>query len=243
VEIRRRSWRGTFVAGGVLTLAVALTSGCGGSAEPERIGATGIDELTIPTPDPRAADFVAEIDNPFLPFPPGAVWVYESNRGTTLTVTATTDTKMIQGVRTTVVNEETRDVHGEVVGFASRWLAQDQRGNVWNFGLGAAEGGWEAGVGGARAGLAMAAVPRVGDGYRQGLLSGVAEDKATVVALDGEERVPAGDFDGLVVTEQTSDLRPGASDEHRYAKGVGLILWEFSGSGQAELVSHTMPAP
>lgn len=243
VEIPWRSRPGRRVAAVAAMAAAMLTAGCGGPAEPDRIGATGIDELMIPTPTPRAADFADTIDNPFLPFVPGTVWVYESNRGTTVTITATAQTKLIQGVQTTVVHEEIRDNSGERTAFKSRWFAQDQRGNVWNFGVAAELGSWEAGVGGARAGLAMAAIPRVGDGYLQGLLAGVAEDKATVVALDGEVSVPLGDFQDVVVIDETSDLRPGDVDQQWYAEDLGLIQRELDDGGLMELVSHSHPAP
>ena len=166
---------------------------------PTQIGPTGVDELVIPTPAPLAADFVEGIDNPFLPLSPGSEWVYETvgaDDGETTTVTVTDQSRRVQGVLTTVVRDVVRNEAGEVVEDTYDWFAQDQRGNVWYFGQDTAaydldagttstEGSWEAGVGGAQAGLAMAAVPRVGDGYQQGYLPSVAEDRATVLALDG----------------------------------------------------------
>jgi hypothetical protein len=232
---------------------LALATGCG--AAPERIGASGIDELVIPTPDPRAGDFVAEIDNPYLPLRPGAVWVYETSGpegGETITVTVLEETKAVQGVRTTVVHDEVRDETGEVVEDTYDWFAQDVRGNVWYFGeatiayddaTASTEGSWQAGVDGAEAGLAMAAVPRVGDGYAQESWPGFAEDQALVVALDGEARVPAGDFRDLVLTEESTPLEPGLAERKYYARGIGLVL-EESNSGpaeRAELVSFTAP--
>lgn len=233
--------------------ALALATGCG--AAPERIGASGIDELVIPTPTPDAADFVADVDNPYLPLPRGAVWVYETSGpagGETTVVTVLAETETVQGVRTTVVRDEVRDETGELVEDTHDWFAQDVRGNVWSFGEarttygeGAAttEVSWQAGVDGAEAGLAMAAVPRVGDGYVQGSLTGVAEDRAVVMALDGEATVPAGDFQALVVTEESTPLEPGLAELNYYARGIGLVL-EESSRGPAErtrLVSFTVP--
>lgn len=244
MEIPRRSLRGRIFIAFVLFSLVSAISGCGGPAEPDRIGATGVDELVIPTPEPQAVDFVEAVDNQFLPLVRGSVWVYEASGGTagsTLTVTVSQDTKLIDGVATTVVTEVSRDEAGDVAQESSRWLAQDRRGNVWNFGRDAREGAWEAGRGDAKAGLAMAAIPRVGDGYYQGLFPGVVEDQTTVLALDGEVSVPFGDFEDVVVTEDSSALVPGLSVKSFYVDGIGLVFQQSSAGERRELVSFTQP--
>ncbi len=222
-----------------IILAALLLTGCAAAA-PEQIGPSGVDELVVPTPTPKVADFVDEIDNPFLPLRPGSEWVYETvgaENGETTTVTVTDQTRRVQGVRTTVVRDVVRNAAGEVVEDTYGWFAQDQRGNVWYFGKDTSaydldagttstEGSWEAGIGGAQAGLMMAAVPRVGDGYQQVYLPTIAEDRATVLALDGEAAVPQGDFDELVVIEETTPLEPGLTKRKYYARGVGLVLEE-----------------
>lgn len=238
----------------MLPFLLGLVSGCG--AAPEQIAASGIDELVIPTPQPRAADFVTEIDNPFLPLQPGAVWVYEVTGAVgaqTTTVTVTDDILAIQGVRTTVVRALVREEDGEVVEDRFDWFAQDRRGNVWSFGRTSTaygdagevstQGSWKAGVSGAQAGLAMAAVPRVGDGYERGYFPGVAEDRATVLALDGEVSVPTGAYDDLLVTEESTPLEPGRVEVKYYARGLGLVATETSGvpAERRDLVSYTAP--
>ena len=224
--------------------ALGLLSGCGGT--PEQIDASGIDELVIPTPLPTATDFVAEIDHPLLPLQPGAAWAYDDtgpDGGASVTVTVLEETKVIQGVRTTVLHREVRDHTGEVIEDAYDWFAQDRRGNVWYFGEATTQGSWQAGVDGAVAGLAMAAVPRVGDGYQQEFRLGVAEDRARVLALDGVATVPAGEFADLLLTEESTPLEPGLAELKYYARGIGLVL-EESSRGPArrrELVSYTAP--
>ncbi len=245
MEIPRRSLRGRILVAIVLVTLGGGVNGCGGPAEPDRIGATGVDELVIPTPNPRAADFVEAIDHPFLPLLPGSVWVYEVAGGeadSTITVTATEGHKMIEGVATTVLTELVRDDAGELVAESTRWLAQDQQGNVWNFGRSAQAGSWEAGKGDAQAGLEMAAIPRVGDGYYQGLFPGVVEDQTTVRAVTGEVSVPFGNFDDVVVTEGTSALMTGRSIESYYAEGIGLVMEQSSAGERRELVSFTAPS-
>ena len=153
--------------------------------------------LEIPTPSPDPGDFVERIDNPWLPLLPGAEWVYESTEGETITVTVTDRTREVAGVTTTVVRDVVTDEDGEVVEETDDWFAQDRAGNVWYFGEDTVEyggpdrrrpdtsGSWEAGVDGAEAGIAMLARPRRGDGYEQEHAEGEAEDRATVLELDG----------------------------------------------------------
>jgi hypothetical protein len=242
VQLRPRSPRATAWSVSAIVVFILIGTGCG-SANPGRIGATGVDELVIPTPDPSASDFVAEIDNAFLPLKSGTVWRYRISGvagSETKTITVANDGKLVQGIDTTVVHEVVRDQDGEVVTDDYSWFAQDQRGNVWKFGE---RGSWQAGVGGGQAGLAMAAIPRVGDGYRKEFQPGVAEDRAAVLALDGTAKVEYGEFDDLVVIEETTPLDPGLIERRYYARGVGLVLVESRGTRTArmDLVDVTSP--
>jgi hypothetical protein len=205
---------GTVLACG-LALAIA---GCGSASDPSP--PAGVDMLVIPTPSPDPEDFVAEIDNPWLPYEPGAEWVYELS-GTetgTVTVTVAEETAPVAGITATVVRslQELDDRQAAVTDY----YAQDRAGNVWWLGR---EGQWEAGVDGAQAGLAMAANPREGDGYRLALLDGVVMDRARVVAVDGEVSVAAGDFTDVVEIETQSPLVPGVRLRQSHAEGVGLV--------------------
>ncbi|MBJ7357326.1 hypothetical protein [Nocardioides sp.] len=190
-----------------LALGLAL-AGCGSVSEEYDIA--GIDELDIPTPSPDPADFVAEIDNPWLPYAVGNAWVYDVTVGitdSTMTVEVTEDTRTIAGVVTTAV--DTTYATADTPGTVRDYYAQDRQGNVWWFG---SEGSWEAGVDGAQAGLAMPADPRLGDGWRRAYLEGVVETKVTVEEVDG---------DTLVLRSETP-LVPGEVVQEVYAAGVGL---------------------
>lgn len=233
-----------------LTLA-AGASGCAGG--PPTVDPGGVDGLTVPTPSPRAADFVDGIDNPWLPLVPGTVRTYRSDTAagsaTTTTVTVTDEARIVAGVTTTVVHDVVTDARGRTVEDTYAWFAQDRDGNVWSFGedastsaAGGADGGsWEAGVDGAEAGLAMPADPRVGDGYARGRRAGVVEDRVEVLALDETTRVAAGTFAGLLRTEETSPLEPGTTREVFYAEGLGMVLEETEGvvEERLELVEVT----
>ena len=109
------------------------------------------------------------------------------------TVTVTNDTKEIQGITTRVVND-TVWVEGKLTETTNDWYAQDDKGNVWYLGEDTTdvtnkknpkEGSWESGVNGVRGGILMLAEPKVGITYDQEFAKDVAEDKATVLSLNG----------------------------------------------------------
>lgn len=222
----------------LLAVVALLAAGCGG--EPDTIGTSGVDGLQIPTPAPDPDDFVAGVDNPYLPLQPGTTWVYEAagEEPVTTAVTVTDETREVAGIATTVVTNVVTGVDGVVVEGSSTWFAQDGAGNVWAFGE---EGTWEAGVDGAQAGLVMAAAPRVGDGYQQEFATDEAEDRARVLALDETRETEAGTFSDLLVIEQTTPLDPGLVELAYYARGTGLVSLETlsGGADQLELVSFT----
>jgi len=114
------------------------------------------------------------------------------------------------------------------------WFAQDKGGNVWYFGedtkeldangnVISTEGSWQAGVNGAQPGIVMEADPHVGDTYQQEFSVGVAEDMATVVALNKTVNVPFGSFKDCLETSEFTPLEPGTIDHKFYAQGVGLV--------------------
>src|SRR4051812_33068797 len=89
------------------------------------------------TSHPQAsAGGVRTITNPYLPYTPGSRWVYRGSKDGVMqtdVVKATDRTRVIAGVRTTVV----RDVathHGRVLEATTDYYAQDAAGNVWYFG-------------------------------------------------------------------------------------------------------------
>lgn len=217
-----------------------LLGGCV-AGDPVAIGTSGVDGLEIPTPSADPDDFVGEIDNPWLPLRPGSEWVYESPSGDATTVTVTDETREIQGVTTTGVREVTGASDGPTAEETTRWYAQDAAGNVWLFGEDAdGASSWEAGADGAEAGMAMPAAPRVGDGYRSALASGVAEDTVTVLSLDEAVNVEADSYADVLQTEVTNGLEPGVVVRRYYARGTGLVFEEsVGGLDPRELVEFT----
>jgi hypothetical protein len=187
-----------------------------------------------PVIDP--ANFVATVDNPFNPLPPGTTYVYEGNTADGLEhneVAVTHNTKVILGV-TCVEVLDTVTLNGELTERTLDWFAQDKDGNVWYFGENSEElsgglvvdlgGSFTAGVDGAQPGIVMEAHPAVGDFYRQEFLLGEAEDLAEVLSLSESVNAPAGSFDHCRKTKETEAIDPEALEHKFYAAGVGNVL-------------------
>jgi hypothetical protein len=198
----------------------------------------------VPVIDP--ADFAAGVDNPFFPLEIGTTLLY---RGVDelIEVTVTPYTRVVMGVTTTVVHDRVLE-DGALKEDTLDWYATDRWGNVWYFGEETTEyedgkpvstaGSWEAGVDGAQPGIVMLGDPRVRDAYRQEFYAGEAEDVARVIALDGTADIPAGQFSGLVVTEDSTPLDPALLEHKSYARGIGVVLeQDIKGGGDlVELV-------
>jgi hypothetical protein len=243
--------------GGLLLAAAASIAGCGdsdsdGDAGTSGDGANGDAAVIDPGDDGRyspevdPADFVDGIDNPYLPYRPGARWVYEvqTEDGETevVTVEVLDERREVMGV-TTVVVHDVVSVEGEVIEDTYDWYAQDLDGNVWYFGEdtteyddgdASTEGSWEAGVDGALPGIVMQAAPAVSElGYRQEYLAGEAEDMGRVVRVGETVELAIGTYTDVVVTIDWTPLEPDVVEEKYYAPGVGLVQ-EVKTTGPAE---------
>jgi hypothetical protein len=243
-----------------LALLVTL-AGCGGGGDTgTSTGATSdVPPVVDPgdggsyAPDISADDFVEGVDHPYLPLRPGARWVYEgvADGETERTeVVVTDERKDVFGVSAVVVRD-TVSVDGEVVEDTYDWFAQDTDGNVWYLGEASQDyedgqpagtaGSWEAGVDGALPGIVMPAEPKVGDAFRQEYDVGEAEDMAEIIDDGASVEVPAGRFDGVLVTEDWNPLEPDVVEQKYYAEGVGLVLEEkvAGDEGRSELIEFT----
>ncbi len=206
---------------GVAAAALGLVvTGCGSASDLSP--PAGVDGLTVPTPSPEPDDFVDEIDNPWLPLAVGTSWSYTVTGGEPGEVRAVTveEGPTVQGVTTTAVVTVATVPPGDVLSEETALYAQDVAGNVWWFGQ---EGTFEAGQDGAQAGIAMLASPRVGDGYRQARRGSVVDQRAEVVALDGEAETSTGFFEDLVVTETRTRPEAGRVLRSYYARDYGLV--------------------
>ncbi|MDQ4052195.1 MAG: hypothetical protein M3237_05775 [Actinomycetota bacterium] len=214
---------------------VLLVAGCGSASDPSP--PAGVDELVIPTPSPDPDDFVAAIDNPWLPLRVGATWEYTSVGATPARLAVTVmEGPTVAGVATTAVRSVTGQGGDGGPGTTVDYYAQDSDGNVWWFGR---EGEWEAGADGAEAGVAMLARPRLGDGYREAYDEGVVDQRAVITSLDDDVEVPAQAYAHVLVIETTSPA--GDVVRNHYARGTGLVLREGGPEMPLELVAHDEP--
>jgi hypothetical protein len=169
-------------------------------------------------------------------------------------VTVTSLTRQIANGITARVVRDTVSTDGEVVEDTFDWYAQDTDGNIWYLGEDTAEfengkvdtreGSWEAGVDGAQPGVIMPATPEQGMSYRQEYYQGKAEDNGEVLALGRSASVPAGDYDGLLQTADTTPLEPDVLEHKYYARDLGLVLTVDQEAGGREVllsVTHISP--
>jgi hypothetical protein len=231
-------------------LAALLLTGCGKSND-ESVIDPGDEGNYAPVLEP--ANFVGQVNNPFMPLVPGSRWVYESSDGAERDeVIVLEETRQILGITATIVHDTVSE-DGEVIEDTFDWYAQDNDGNVWYLGEDSKEyengevvgtkGSWEAGVDRALPGIIMHASPKPGVGYRQEYFAGEAEDLAEVVRLDGKTTVRFGSYEDMVVIQEWNPLDPGVIENKYYARGIGVVFEEMvkGGSERVELVSYEGP--
>ena len=186
------------------------------------------------------SDFTTRITNPWWPLRVGSKWVYRETapdgRLQRDVVTVLAKTKLIaNGVTARVVHDVATE-EGAPVEVTDDWYAQDRCGNVWYLGEATTEyengkpvsthGSFEAGVGGAQAGVIMPAHPRAGMRYRQEYSKGEAEDRAEVVSLREQVEVPFRHFRSgtVLMTRELNPLEPKVLEYKFYARGIGPVL-------------------
>jgi hypothetical protein len=207
--------------------AVVALAGCAGIGQPAPYDSPGINGLTIPTPSPDPDDFVPVVDNPWLPLEPGTTRTYDvTDDGRVLgsveveVLAGTTD---VAGLDTTGVRS-TVEVDGEA-SEATSFYAQDEAGNVWLVAVDDADGlSWRAGEGGAQAGLAMPADPRLGDGWLAYLVPALPKASTRVEDQSREVVVTRDEGHGPFGTDQDAT-------RNVYGAGVGLVSVESLDDG------------
>jgi hypothetical protein len=209
------------------------------------------------TLDPAA--FSTTIDHPYWPMTPGTRWTYretaEDGEVLTVTVIVTDQTKVTgSGITARVVRDTVRNGR-EIVEDTFDWYAQDRFGNLWYLGEQTAEfeggkvvsreGSFEAGVGGAQAGIALPAAPSPGQAYRQEYRAGEAEDRGEVLGVAEFVDTTAGHYPDAILTRDTTPLEPDVLEYKLYARGVGpvLTLTVSGGSGREELIKVDQAPP
>ena len=185
-------------------------------------------------------DFTTRVTNPWWPLRVGSRWVYRETApdGTAQrdVVTVLAKTKLIANGVTARVVQDVATEDGTPVEVTDDWYAQDRCGNVWYLGEATTEyengkpvsthGSFEAGVGGAQAGVIVPAHPKAGMRYRQEYSKGQAEDRAEVVSVREQVEVPFGHFrrGTVLMTRELNPLEPKVLEYKFYARGIGPVL-------------------
>jgi hypothetical protein len=172
--------------------------------------------------------------NPYFILEPGYQLVLENKpKKEVLVITVLDETKKIGGIETRVI-EEHETVDGRPKEISRNFFAICKRSNsVYYFGEEVDEykdgkvaghpGAWLHGEKGARYGLMMPGLPLVGARYYQEVAPKIAMDRAEVLSVSDSVETPAGKFESVLATEETTPLEPGERAHKKYAPGIGLI--------------------
>jgi hypothetical protein len=237
-----------------------------GTASPTASATVTAAETWGPQPGYARSAFTnpTTIDNTWFPLRPGTQLTYEGHSVEDgeriphrVVFTVTDLTKVIDGVRTVVAWD--RDyTAGTLVETELAFFAQADDGNVWHFGqypeeyedgTFVAAPAWIHGVKGAQAGITIKATPEPGArSYSQGWGPEVDwTDRARVHQVGQRTCVPAGCYENVLVTDETSKEEPGAHQYKYYAPGVGNVRVGFGGADPTketlELVKVTRLGP
>jgi hypothetical protein len=173
--------------------------------------------------------------NKYFVLEPGFTSIFrgsENGETTVLTITVTKKTKIVDGVKTRVIDE--RETHnGELVEISHNYFAISKKnGDVYYFGeetddykngkMSHGEDSWLSGVNGAHFGLGLPAQPEIGARYCQENAPGTAMDRAEILSIGDVVSTPAGEFSGCLKTEETTPLESGKEYKY-YAPNIGLI--------------------
>lgn len=217
-----------------LALAATATVALAASPSSAKADTAGLQPL------PPASAFGGGTVNPWFPVVPGTTSTFAGTIDGVAArelFTVTGDVKVVDGVPANVIHDRLYLAREDGTG---RYLAEDtfdwyataNNGDVWYLGEATTEydeaghvtstdGSWQAGVGGARAGIFMPAQPTVGAAYRQE--SAVdAQDLFRITSVDGVS----------VTTREWTPLEPGLVTKKVYAPGIGQVL-EDTVKGQA----------
>lgn len=192
------------------------------------------------------SDLMSTGSNPYFILEPGYQAVFKSKDGD-LTITVLNETKVVDGVETRIVEEREKE-GGKLIEVSRNYFAISKRHNgVFYFGedvdmydknekISGHGGSWHAGVGDARAGLMVPGTALLGARHYQEIAPKEAMDRSEILSISETMKVPAGSFNKVLKTEETTPLEPGVKEYKYYAPGVGLIK-----DGDMLLVNYGYP--
>jgi hypothetical protein len=196
-----------------------------------------------------------QVDNPMFPLVPGTEFSYAGTlsegghtKPHTVVFTVSSLTKVIHGVNTVIAWD--RDfLNGKLQEQELAFFAQDDQGNVWNFGeypeeysrgkFTGAPSTWIRGTGHAYGGIHMLAWPVDGATYREGLVPPIDFDDVSKVSLTGQRTcMRSGCFRNVLVVDETSPNDPVSGHQIKYySPGVGLVRVAARGGDSQEFLT------
>jgi hypothetical protein len=247
--------------GGAGTLvACTLLIGCGqpGPHAAQRAGATGRAQATPTAQAQHAAGrFSAPltVDNPMFPLVAGTQFVYRGriveggvSKPHSVVFTVTDVSKTVDHVRTVVAWD--RDfLEGRLQEQELAFFAQDDKGNVWNFGeypeeyengkFAGAPSTWIRGTAGAYGGIHMLSQPKMGARYQEGLVPAIEFDDVSWVTRTGQATcVQAGCYHQVLVVDETSPNDPTSGHQIKYySPRAGLVRVAARGGDSQEFLT------
>jgi len=240
---------------GVAATARAAASGTVPAPTPgAAVTATPGAPVQVPAANKARFPAPADVDNRMFPLVSGTQLVYrgkiiEGGVSTPHSVvfTVTDLTKVVDGVRTVVAWD--RDfLDGQLQEQELAFFAQDDTGNVWNFGeypeeyesgkFAGAPSTWIKGRRGAYGGIHMLARPRAGAKYVEGLVPAIEFDDLSRVSRTGQMTcVLSGCFRHVLVVDETSPNDPASGHQIKYyAPNIGLIRVGARGGDSQEFL-------
>jgi hypothetical protein len=197
------------------------------------------------------------VSNPLFPLAVGSQFSYEGtivdSDGThehSVVFTVTDLVKHVDGSETVVaLDQDYRE--GALAEQELAFFAQDDAGNVWNFGeypeeydngkLTGAPSTWIRGTDGAYGGMHVLGQPRVGMQYREGLVPAIQfDDISKVASVSQHACVQSGCYNSIVVVDETSPNDPTSGHQIKYyAPGTGLVKVGANGGDSREYLQLT----
>ena len=242
---------------GALPLAACGSGGTGGQAASPQPSTAAAAAKASPAPTGGRNRFTAPatVDNPMFPLVPGTEFSYAGTlaegghtRPHMVVFTVSGLTKKIHGV-TTVVAWDRDFLNGKLQEQELAFFAQDDAGNVWNFGeypeeyehgkFTGAPSTWIRGTGHAYGGIHMLARPADGVAYREGLVPPIEFDDVSEVTGTGRTTCMQGRcYQHVLVVDETSPNDPASGHQIKYySPGVGLVRVGARGGDSIELLT------
>jgi hypothetical protein len=246
------------ITAGALGAICGLLLGCGQSA-PTAPAGTGQTPVSQPTRTAQTASGQFSkpliVDNQMFPLVPGTEFTYHGTiveggetKEHSVVFTVTDLVKTIGNVPTMVAWD--RDIReGGLQEQELAFFAQDDLGNVWNFGeypeeydngkFTGAPSTWIRGVAGAYGGIHMLSQPRMGMRYKEGLIPAIHFDDVSLISRTGQTNCMSGRcYHQVLVVDETSPNDPASGHQIKYyAPGTGLIRVGARGGDTQEFLT------